>query len=298
MKIAKISLLLTLFKHSSNQSKFLRYINIGLFFALFAISSALITFYIESKIDKLEFNLNEQHIIQRDTKNNLDELVQFKVLIKSLVVSDKAINNLYEYTASTKLGQYTISVDDLYLPGLFLETQDKDLTKEMTEEGLWEEFGEMLSEWYGEDSETVKNYNETLKSLYKNINFYEKDYSKYYDRLFDYNAKNLINQILTTNNSINYYDHEFQKDNEKLDILYYDMFLLLEHLEKLFFEMSAIYQEGINQINIDILKLSRNESKIIIFAFIFQFLVFIIIQYFEIMSIQTGNKKNAKRKSR
>ena len=295
MKIAKISLLLTLFKHSSNQSKFLRYINIGLFFALFAISSALITFYIESKIDKLEFNLNEQHIIQRDTKNNLDELVQFKVLIKSLVVSDKAINNLYEYTASTKLGQYTISVDDLYLPGLFLETQDKDLTKEMTEEGLWEEFGEMLSEWYGEDSETVKNYNETLKSLYKNINFYEKDYSKYYDTLFDYNAKNLINQILTTNNSINYYDHEFQKDNEKLDILYYDMFLLLEHLEKLFFELSGIYQESINQINIDILKLSRNESKIIIFAFIFQFLVFIIIQYFEIMSIQTGNKKNAKR---
>ena len=298
MKIAKISLLLTLFKHSSNQSKFLRYINIGLFFALFAISSALITFYIESKIDKLEFNLNEQHIIQRDTKNYLVELVQLKVLIKSLVVSDKAINNLYEYTASTKLGQYTISVDDLYLPGLFLETQDKDLTKEMTEEGLWEEFGEMLSEWYGEDSETVKNYNETLKSLYKNINFYEKDYSKYYDRLFDYNAKNLINQILTTNNSINYYDHQFQKDNKKLDILYYDMFLLLEHLEKLFFEMSAIYQEGINQINIDILKLSRNESKIIIFAFIFQFLVFIIIQYFEIMSIQTGNKKNAKRKSR
>ena len=295
MKIAKISLLLTLFKHSSNQSKFLRYINIGLFFALFAISSALITFYIENKIDKLEFNLNEQHIIQRDTKNYLVELVQLKVLIKSLVVSDKAINNLYEYTASTKLGQYTISVDDLYLPGLFLETQDKDLTKEMTEEGLWEEFGEMLSEWYGEDSETVKNYNETLKSLYKNINFYEKDYSKYYDRLFDYNAKNLINQILTTNNSINYYDHQFQKDNKKLDILYYDMFLLLEHLEKLFFEMSAIYQEGINQINIDILKLSRNESKIIIFAFIFQFLVFIIIQYFEIMSIQTGNKKNAKR---
>tara|TARA_B110001452_G_scaffold66104_1_gene52974 strand:- start:845 stop:1741 length:897 start_codon:yes stop_codon:yes gene_type:complete len=298
MKIAKISLLLTLFKHSSNQSKFLRYINIGLFFALFAISSALITFYIENKIDKLEFNLNEQHIIQRDTKNYLVELVQLKVLIKSLVVSDKAINNLYEYTASTKLGQYTISVDDLYLPGLFLETQDKDLTKEMTEEGLWEEFGEMLSEWYGEDSETVKNYNETLKSLYKNINFYEKDYSKYYDTLFDYNAKNLINQILTTNNSINYYDHQFQKDNKKLDILYYDMFLLLEHLEKLFFEMSAIYQEGINQINIDILKLSRNESKIIIFAFIFQFLVFIIIQYFEIMSIQTGNKKNAKRKSR
>ena len=55
---------------------------------------------------------------------------------------------------------------------------------------------EMLSEWYGEDSETVKNYNETLKSLYKSINFYEKDYSKYYDTLFDYNAKNLINQIL------------------------------------------------------------------------------------------------------
>ena len=63
-------------------------------------------------------------------------------------------------------------------------------------------------------------------------------------------------------------------------------------------QRSASISRQTNETNIEILKLSKNESQIIIFAFIFQFLVFLIIQYFEIMSIQTGTKKNAQRKSK
>ena len=40
----------------------------GIFFSLFAISSALITFYIENKIDKLEYSLSETHILQKENK--------------------------------------------------------------------------------------------------------------------------------------------------------------------------------------------------------------------------------------
>ena len=68
MKILRISLLLNLFSNTKNQSKFLTYINIGLFLSIFAISAAVITFYIETKIDKIEFELIENHIEQRSNQ--------------------------------------------------------------------------------------------------------------------------------------------------------------------------------------------------------------------------------------
>ena len=64
----------------------------------------------------------------------------------------------------------------------------------------------------------------------------------------------------------------------------------------MFFEIMENTKNDISKINIEILKLSKNESRIIIFAFIFQFMVFLIIQYFEITSINNERKRNAKRK--
>jgi hypothetical protein len=75
------------------------------------------------------------------------------------------------------------------------------------------------------------------------------------------------------------------------------MFILLEVMEKFFYELSSAYEDDIFELNKEIVKLSKQESKIIIVAFIFQFIVFIIIQYFEVLSIQPKKLKNAKRKS-
>ena len=79
MKILRISLLLNLFRNSKNQSKFLTYINIGLFLSIFAISAAVISFVIETKIDKIEFDLAELHQEQRSEQMMLAEIVRFKV---------------------------------------------------------------------------------------------------------------------------------------------------------------------------------------------------------------------------
>ena len=68
MRFIRFSLLLNTFLNKSNKPKFLKFINIGIFFSLFAISSALITFYIENKIDKLEYSLSENHILQKENK--------------------------------------------------------------------------------------------------------------------------------------------------------------------------------------------------------------------------------------
>ena len=298
MRFIRFSLLLNTFLNKSNKPKFLKFINIGIFFSLFAISSALITFYIENKIDKLEYSLSENHILQKDNKQTIEHFVQLKVVLKSIMISDKAITELYELTASTKLGQYLITVDDLYLPNLFIEGQESaKLFKEMTEEGLWEGLQEMVSEWFGKESKEYKDYTEALEYFYKYVDVYEKEYEKYYDRIFNYDLNIVADEILNKEKSINYWDHEFQKENKKFDKLFYEMFILLEIMEKLFYELSLAYEDDIFKLNKEIVGLSKQESKIIIVAFIFQFIVFIIIQYFEVLSIQPKKLKNAKRKS-
>ena len=299
MRLLRISLFFNTLLSKSNKSKFLKYINIGIFFSLFAISSALITFYIENKIDNLEYSLSEVHIQQKDNKRDIDDLFQLRVLLKSILVSDKEITSLYEFNASTKLGQYLITVDDLYLPTLFIEGQSSaDEIQELTEDGFWEEFLEIVGEWFGKDSKEYKDYAEALESFYKNIDIYKKDYEKYYDRVFNYDLNIVADEILDSEKSINYYDHEFQKDTQKTELLLYDMFIFLEVMEKLFFELSLVYEDNILELNTEILELSKQESKIIIIAFIFQFIVFVIIQYFEVLSIQPNKLKNAKRKSK
>ena len=187
MRFIRFTLLLNSFLNKSNKPKFLKFINIGIFFSLFAISSALITFYLENKIDKLEYSLSETHILQKENKQTIEDFVQLKVVLNSILISDKAITELYEFTASTKLGQYLITVDDLYLPNLYIEGQESaKLFKEMTEEGLWEGLQEMVSEWFGKESKEYKDYTEAIESLYKYVDVYEKDYEKYYDRILNY----------------------------------------------------------------------------------------------------------------
>ncbi len=297
MRLFRLSILLNTFLNKSNKSKFLKFINIGIFFSIFAISSALITFYIENKIDKLEFSLSEANIQQKNNKQSLDDFTQLKVLLKSITVSDKASTNLYEYTASTKLGQYLITVDDLYLPALFIENEGDDL-EEMFEDGTWEEMEQYVIEWFGKDSEEHIDFTTALESFYKNEDIFKKDYEKYYNRIFNYDLNIVADEILSTEKNINYYDHEFQIDYDKFDTVLLDMFILFEVLEKLFYEISLTYENDIAKYNKEIVELSKQESKIILAAFIFQFIVFIIIQYFEVLSIQPNKIKNAKRKSK
>ena len=77
----------------------------------------------------------------------------------------------------------------------------------------------------------------------------------------------------------------------------FDIFILFEVMEKFFYQVSLVYEDDILDFNKKIADLSKQESKIIIVAFIFQFIVFVIIQYFEVLSIQPKKLKNAKRKS-
>ena len=295
MKLLRISLLLSFFKDSKNQKNFLTYINIGLFLSMFAISAAVITFVIETKIDKIEFDLILVHKEKKSDQRTINEIMKIQSQTVSLNNAGKSLIDLYEYIASTKLGEYTVSVNDIYLPSVFIDTEDAETYAEFLDEDIWIPFTEMLTEDLGKESEEVKKLKKALENLDKYQDFFKKDFSKYYANIFNYDA-NKVSKEARKKTAINYWDDEVYEDYLILDKIFEEMIVLLEVMYSYYDILDIYYEETISELNKKILDLSRLETKVIIFAFIFQFIAFLIIQYFEVKSIQNEKGLNAKRK--
>ena len=295
MKLLRISLLLNFFKDSKNQKKFLTYINIGLFLSMFAISAAVITFVIETKIDKTEFTLILVHKEKKSDQRDINEIIKVQSQYISLNNATKSLIDLYEYTASTKLGEYTVSVNDIYLPSVFIDTEDAESLRIFLDEDIWIPFTEMLTKDLGKESEEVKKLKEALENLNKYKDFFQKDFSKYYTDIFNYDA-NKVSKEARKKTTINYWDDEVYEDYLTLDKIFEEIIVMFEVMYSYQDTTDIYYEEVISELNKKILDLSRLETKVIIFAFIFQFIAFLIIQYFEIKSIQNEKGLNAKRK--
>ena len=295
MKLLRISLLLSFFKDSKNQKNFLTYINIGLFLSMFAISAAVITFVIETKIDKIEFDLILVHKEKKSDQRTINEIMKIQSQTVSLNNAGKSLIDLYEYTASTKLGEYTVSVNDIYLPSVFIDTEDVETFAEFLDEDIWIPFTEMLTEELGKESEEVEKLKKALENLDKYQDFFKKDFSKYYADIFNYDANN-VSKEARKKTTINYWDDEVYEDYLILDKIFEEIIIMFEVLYSYYDILDIYYEETISEENKKILDLSRLETKVIIFAFIFQFIAFLIIQYFEIKSIRNEKGLNAKRK--
>ena len=61
-------------------------------------------------------------------------------------------------------------------------------------------------------------------------------------------------------------------------------------MEELMFDYKLGHEETLQELNNDLIRYSNNERNIIIFAFIFQIIIFLIIQIFEITSLQREMK--------
>ena len=284
MKLLRISLLLSFFKDSKNQKNFLTYINIGLFLSMFAISAAVITFVIETKIDKIEFDLILVHKEKKSDQRIINEIMKIQSQTVSLNNAGKSLIDLYEYTASTKLGEYTVSVNDIYLPSVFIDTEDVETFAEFFDEDIWIPFTEMLTEDLGKESEEVEKLKKALENLDKYQDFFKKDFSKYYADIFNYDANN-VSKEARKKTTVNYWDDEVYEDYLILDKLLEDVIVMFEVMYSYYDILDIYYNETISDQNKKILDLSRLETRVIILAFIFQFIAFLIIQYFEVKSI-------------
>jgi len=295
MKFLRISLLISLFSGNKNQKKFLNYVNIGLFLSIFAISAAVITFLIETKIDKIEFDLILVHKEKKSDQRTIDEIIKIQSQTISLNTAAKSLIDLYEYTASTKLGEYTVSVNDIYLPSVFIDTEDAISFEEFLDEDIWIPFTELLTKELGKESKEVERLKKALENINKYEGFFKKDFSKYYADIFNYDA-NKISKEARKKTTINYWDDEVYNDYLILDKIFEEIIVMFEVVYFYYDLLDIYYEETISDLNKKILDLSKLETRVIIFAFIFQFIAFLIIQYFEIKSIQNEKGSNAKRK--
>ena len=114
MRIFNITLLLNSFKNNKNVKQFLLFINIGIFLSIFAISSAIITFYTETKIDSLEFDLITEHNDKKYYDDLLDDFSELRNTLYSWTKHESDVINLYQHFASTKLGSKLLSINDIY----------------------------------------------------------------------------------------------------------------------------------------------------------------------------------------
>jgi hypothetical protein len=152
---------------------------------------------------------------------------------------------------------------------------------------------EAVNLFYESDDWLPKELEKTINAVRKHKDLFNKDYSKYYDKIFNYNFSSILNEVYYENNGIIDTDNQIYNDyyemrefGEKLDNLFY-------LLEIYFTDISSNSQAIINDYNKEIIKLSKRENNIIIIAFFLQLIIFCIIQYFEINSIQEARKKNA-----
>jgi len=299
MRIFNITLLLNSLKKNKNTKQFLLFINIGIFLSIFAISSAIITFYTETKIDNIEFDLITEHNDKKYFDDTLDSFAELRNTLYSQTKHESDMISLYQHSASTKLGSKLLSINDIYLPIVFvdLNSEDSKYFKMFFDEyegiNFLDQVIEAVNLFYESDDWLPKELDKTINAVRKHKDLFNKDYSKYYDKIFNYNFSSILNEVYYENNGIIDTDNQIYNDyyemrefGEKLDNLFY-------LLEIYFTDISSNSQAIINDYNKEIIKLSKRENNIIIIAFFLQLIIFCIIQYFEINSIQEARKKNA-----
>ena len=302
MKFLKFSMLMTYFALEKNSKRALLIINVGIFLSIFACSAAFISLYIENKVSQFEFLHLEESKYKRemertiqlipsitgelrqvvnieDTNQEFSELMRFNNFGKLIISSnDIQASGLYEIT-------YTIKDFDEYMEIFDLYVKDEEYLKEVLPV-YHEEFKQLVKE-------TKKNLNILRKLEDKEKIFENILYNRSYDDLFD--------ELL-----VSLKESTKKKQNLKFIGEYSKEFLLAEKIVDQFYELieytllitssSITYSDiALKDINNEIKYFSKLEKNLILSAFTLQLSIFIIIQFFEISSVNFNLKRMRKK---
>jgi len=305
MRILRLSFLKQYFILSKNIKRALLIINTGIFLSIFAATSASVSFYIEKKINEKEFLLIESQQTLRDLSDGSTTFSSIFTLYNTLMNNETSRVSASSLSSMTDFGDKVLSNKDFYLPVIFTATKEievfseiinekiildekDDVIKEMT---LLEGLLFAIRDWTEEDIKEVETsideFKLTVDEIKKiNISIYEETifHSTYLDLLKEINNSD--------NNSINNYEHKIYKDYKTAMDLNYATMDLLKTIGFIFGSLESTYIDEIKKLNSEISKLSDLEKNIIFIAFILQFIIFFIVQFFEISSVSREiNKK-------
>ena len=299
MRILRFILLNTNFlTNSKNKKKALMLINVGIFLTIFAITSALITFSVEKKIADKEEELIYLQISAKEYGKIITEIESALNMFESIFSYEEDSMIDKEYFANIKIGSRLISQNDFYKPYIYyalkdaqtmlsdFDEDDFDIFDENNE--FYQYIYEYISEWAEDDlnafKTAVKDFTENYKKI-ENINFIEFSQKKIptYQEIVDEIKKgekiDLLSNLQTGDYHANVRDFDLATVNWMIQML------------RFFKSYNTAEMNLIEEISIEILSLSKKEKNIILTTFIFQFFIFVIIQFFEINSFNINFKK-------
>ena len=295
-----------------NKRKALLLINSGIFIAIFAVSSAIISFFIERDISEKQSEILQYQITVKESNTMIADLEtmfnQYSLSIKN--EEDSRVDK--QFFSETKLGNKVISANDFYIPYIqYAAIEISDLeraisTEEIDELGpmsiadlfdinnkLNQELIKAIKEtWSQED---INNFTNSIKKVGKAYKEVKKiDFENYELKKFQ-----TLEEI-----SLEIKEYETFHLNSSNSKLIDDYFILVKfdyeikawfsNILYLMKSFGAAEDDFLNKINEEIINLSQKEKNIILVTFLFQFFVFIIIQVFEINSINFSVRKKLK----
>ena len=306
MRILRLSFLRQYFLLTKNFKKALLIINIGIFLSIFAATSAAISFYIEKKINEKEFLLIENQLGQRDISNTLSMLGSLITFYDTMMNNEKSRESTSSLFSMTGFGDQALSNKDFYLPVIFsAKKEEKDFLELINEKISYEEDGVtkeitlfewilfMIRDWEEED---IKKFETLIDEFKSKTDEVEKiNLSKNEDKIFHSTYLDLLEEINNSdNNSISNYEHKIYKDYLTVIDFHYATIYLINEIQSFFRGIELEFASQIQKLNSEVSALSNLEKNIIFIAFILQFIIFIIIQFFEITSVHREINKKRK----
>ena len=302
MKFLKFSMLMTYFALEKNSKRALLIINVGIFLSIFACSAAFISFYIENKVSQFEFLHLEESKYKREMERTIQLIPSITGELRQVINIEETNQEFSELMRFNNFGKLIISSNDIQASGLYEITYTiKDFDEYMEIFDLYVKDEEYLKEVlpvYHEEfkqlvKETKKNLNILRKLEDKEKIFENILYNRSYDDLFD--------ELL-----VSLKESTKKKQNLKFIGEYSKEFLLAEKIVDQFYELieytllitssSITYSDiALKDINNEIKYFSKLEKNLILSAFILQLSIFIIIQFFEISSVNFNLKRIRKK---
>ena len=298
MRLFKIALLIKYFQFSKNTKKALLIINTGIFLSIFACSSAIITLIIENKVNQFEY----EHIVystdKRATELILKDLPVWRGMITQSINMEKTNEQFSEFIKLNAVIHKVVSTNDVQIYSIYNGIKELEIFEELKEDLDPEMLGfeiyynkEDVIEEKQKFQKLVNKLNKKTKNIEEKIEN-KKDFFR--KILFESSYSDLRKDMAIDDGSIYYGEYS------EIYFELRDLFgVLLDLLD--FLEGYAVHQNYVNNFNLElinkqIIDYSKYEKNIIFVAFILQLIIFIIIQFFEISSVNIFLPKQLKKK--
>ncbi len=296
MKHFRFSMLLAYFALKKNSKRALIAINAGIFLSIFACTSAIITLFIENKVSKLEFEHLEYSSTKRYLERSLKEIPNYSNQLIQNRNMEYTSERFLDFIGLTEFGKIIQSNNDYQMLALYESTyiledlgDDINYFDEIFDINfLPKEEGEKINKILANIKKKMKSIekNKTKQSLFKKI-IYERTWDDLFDEIQDSYKKEKKGTYDLTSGK---YYQQFE-DADDLVVLFIELFDFSFYYVSILIEN---FDEDLNKINDDIINYSKMEKNLILLAFLFQLSVFMIVQFFEISSINFNLKRKIK----